>query len=156
MGQLAPVVHLAGGALGRSLPLINAVVADVPNDALRALGGNLLIAHISLDRHVVGVDGTHRRDGRRDRGPSGTRLRRSRHRRRDHRFRDRRLARRSADGSTGGASRVDQFVDFVNGRTMPYDDYGHGTHVAGIVAGNGFDSGGARTGIAPAARIDRR
>jgi serine protease AprX len=49
--------------------------------------------------------------------------------------------------------RVDQFVDFVNGQLMPYDDFGHGTHVAGIIAGNGFDSGGARSGIAPAARL---
>src|SRR6185369_696067 len=52
-----------------------------------------------------------------------------------------------------GETRVDAFVDFVNGRQDLYDDYGHGTHVAGIVAGNGFDSGGARSGIAPAAHI---
>lgn len=49
--------------------------------------------------------------------------------------------------------RVVQFVDFVNGRTAAYDDYGHGTHVAGIIAGNGYDSLGARAGIAPAADI---
>src|SRR5207248_1088152 len=49
--------------------------------------------------------------------------------------------------------RVSQFVDFVNGTTAQYDDYGHGTHVAGIIAGNGFDSGGARSGIAPAANL---
>ena len=58
------------------------------------------------------------------------------------------------DDLTGsGGQRVRRFVDFVNGRTTPYDDYGHGTHVAGVVAGNGFDSGGARSGIAPGADL---
>jgi serine protease AprX len=44
-------------------------------------------------------------------------------------------------------------VDFVNGLTTPYDDWGHGTHVAGIVGGNGFDTNGIRTSIAPQANI---
>ena len=59
------------------------------------------------------------------------------------------------DDLTGGGSlqRVDAFVDFVNWRDTAYDDYGHGTHVAGIIAGNGMDSSGARSGIAPNARL---
>jgi serine protease AprX len=52
-----------------------------------------------------------------------------------------------------GNQRVAKFVDFVNGRTLPYDDNGHGSHVAGIIAGNGYDSKGEKAGLAPDASI---
>ena len=52
-----------------------------------------------------------------------------------------------------GNQRVAKFVDFVNGRTLPYDDNGHGSHVAGTIAGNGYDSNGEKSGIAPGAAI---
>src|SRR3954464_14011385 len=52
-----------------------------------------------------------------------------------------------------GNQRVAKFVDFVNGRTLPYDDNGHGSHVAGIIAGNGRDSNGEKAGIAPDASL---
>ena len=52
-----------------------------------------------------------------------------------------------------GDQRVAKFVDFVGTKTTPYDDNGHGTHVAGIIAGNGYDSNGEKAGIAPKASI---
>jgi serine protease AprX len=52
-----------------------------------------------------------------------------------------------------GANKVARFVDFVNFQPNAYDDYGHGTHVAGIIAGDGHDSGGRRRGVAPGATL---
>lgn len=60
---------------------------------------------------------------------------------------------------TGVASHADLndniicFKDFVNNRKNNYDDNGHGTHIAGIVAGNGGRSKGKYRGIAVDAKI---
>lgn len=45
--------------------------------------------------------------------------------------------------------RILAFADFVSGETQPYDDNGHGTHIAGILAGSGRKSKGKYQGIAP-------
>jgi serine protease AprX len=65
------------------------------------------------------------------------------------------LTRGPADGNSYpyGDQRVSAFVDFVNGQGLPYDDDGHGTHVAGIIAGNGRDSNGQKAGVAPGASL---
>ncbi|MBZ5559629.1 MAG: S8 family peptidase, partial [Acidobacteriia bacterium] len=53
-----------------------------------------------------------------------------------------------------GDQRVLRFVDFVDGNSgNPHDEDGHGTHVAGIIAGNGFDSDGQKAGAAPDATL---
>jgi serine protease AprX len=45
--------------------------------------------------------------------------------------------------------RIRAYKDFVSGSRMPVDNCGHGTHVAGIVAGSGARSDGLYAGIAP-------
>ena len=51
------------------------------------------------------------------------------------------------------ADRVIGFREFVGTSRMPYDDCGHGTHVAGCLCGNGACSGGLYAGVAPGCRI---
>ncbi|QWU17938.1 serine protease AprX [Paenibacillus sophorae] len=51
------------------------------------------------------------------------------------------------------ANRIIAFKDFINHRQRPYDDNGHGTHVAGDAAGNGWSSKGKYKGSAPEAGI---
>lgn len=50
-------------------------------------------------------------------------------------------------------NRLLAFHDVVDGRTEPFDPNGHGTHVAGIIAGNGRLSGGGYVGCAPEAGL---
>ncbi len=50
-------------------------------------------------------------------------------------------------------SRISVFRDFTGGRSSPYDDNGHGTHVSGILAGDGTASGGKYKGAAPGCSI---
>ncbi len=59
-------------------------------------------------------------------------------------------------------SRITGWKDFVNGQALPYDDAGHGTFVAGLIAGDGtaslpIEQGGHATvqlrGVAPAANV---
>lgn len=49
--------------------------------------------------------------------------------------------------------RIIGWYDLVNGRNKPYDDNGHGTHIAGIIAGNGAVSRGRFQGMAPEAKL---
>lgn len=45
------------------------------------------------------------------------------------------------------------FKDYINIRKTAYDDNGHGSHVSGIIAGNGYKSKGRFKGIAPDSKI---
>ena len=146
---LSPVlalVPLLGGHVLRQLPIVNGAVLDLPNAALMALASNPLVARISHDRPIAAAN---ERTG----ATIGSTAAR---------------ARFGLDGSGVGVAivdsgvmashddlgaRVERFVDFTSNRTSPYDGFGHGTHVAGIVGGDGTDSDGARTGVAPGVRL---
>lgn len=50
-------------------------------------------------------------------------------------------------------NRIVKFIDFTQGRKRIYDDNGHGSHVAGIIAGSGKMSRGLYMGIAPESKL---
>jgi serine protease AprX len=151
VSSIMSTAQLLGGRVLRRLPLIDGVVVDLPNAALPLLAGSGVVRHLSADRLVVG---TMERTGatvgavaaRQEFGYDGTGV--------GVAVIDSGVSPWHDDlTSIFGGQRVYRFVDYVNGWESPYDDFGHGTHVAGIIAGNGYDSGGARTGIAPGAHL---
>jgi serine protease AprX len=151
-------VRLLGGRAGRRLRLINGLVVDLPNGQLKRLANHPAVARIDHDRptiahmatvaatvgaqavrHQYGFDGAGIGVAVIDSGVAS--------------WHDDLTPTASAQVRERAGQRVAAFVDFVNGVSQPYDDNGHGTHVAGIIAGNGYDSSGARAGIAPAAHV---
>ena len=152
-------VRRVGGILGRRLGLINGQVAVVPNGQLRQLAHSPAVASIHWDRPAAGhmnraAVTVGARDVQQNMGYDGAGV--------GVAVIDSGITSWHDDLTYQGwnwkvrvvnGQRVAAFVDFVNGRTTPYDDYGHGTHVAGIIMGNGYDTRGARAGIAPAAHL---
>jgi len=59
------------------------------------------------------------------------------------------------DPSVDFGGRILGFWDYTRGgrRGAPYDDYGHGTHLAGLVASSGLLSNGRYQGVAPEAAL---
>jgi len=147
---LADLIQQSGGIAGRRFGILRGRVGEVPNAALAALASNPYVAGISVDRLIVGAN---ERTGatigstavRQDYGYDGSGV--------GVAIIDSGVTPAHDDLSDSSGRRVERFVDFVNGQTATYDDYGHGTHVAGIIAGNGFDSDGKRSGVAPGARL---
>ncbi len=144
------------GHIKYELPFINAVSVEIPIEKLEKLSANQMIGAISEDAIVSKTpifpkarsvqvqcgnfeDDMERIFGSRERGKGVS----------------------VAVIDTGVSphydlvkpvNRIAAFKDLLANKEMPYDDDGHGTHVAGIIAGNGYTSC-KFTGTAPCADI---
>jgi serine protease AprX len=134
----AEIIANRGGQIYRSLNNEHALTVDIDADTATELSADLGTATISVDAIVrsAGVGGSGR--GARSSGAKSARARYNRA--------GRGISIAVIDSGVQPhpdlpAARIRKFVDFVNARTVPYDDFGHGTHVAGIAAGNGTSSG---------------
>jgi len=147
-----------GGRLGRRLAAHRSQVADVDNATLDRLAADPRVARIAIDRPVFP---TLFRTG----AATGASLARQAF---DVTGRGVGIATIDSgigwhddlsliDGVTRTSEVVAHFADFTGtgpyGPNTPSDEYGHGTHVAGILAGSGYDSNGARRGMAPGAHL---
>ena len=141
-----------GGRVTRELPLVGGFAAAIPGDRLSDLTRQDSVAGVWADAHLqMASTGTNQYDS------SAPNLvwRKSI-----------RLGQVGVDGSgvtvalldTGVSqvddlgNRVDARIDFTPGGAGE-DGYGHGTHLAGVIAGDGSDSGGKWRGVAPGAHL---
>ena len=148
-----------GGRVGRRLKLVDGMAVELPNRVIKQISERSEVLSVHFDRPIAphnnrttvsigaraaqqqwGYDGAGIGVAVIDSGISGWHD--------DLGYQGTSNKVRVVDGQ-----RVTAFVDFVNDRLQAYDDNGHGTHVAGIIAGNGYDSYGAHAGIAPAAHL---
>jgi serine protease AprX len=159
--QAEPDVRVFGhGAVGRRVGA-HAQVGELDNFQLPALAADARVARVMIDRPAfptlertaaaIGATGARQDFGVTGRGVGVAII-------------DSGITSYHDDLYSGGSrnihdSRIVHFKDFTHPASTnalvehPSDDYGHGTHVAGIIAGNGTDSAGARTGIAPGANL---
>lgn len=155
-GLLSPVVAVLDvlGTVLRPFHIIDGVEASIPTalaPALDALPGITVTPDVSVSvQSTVGSTGPH--------SPS------------DEFLQQTGAARLNNDGDTGQGvtvavldTGIDRLPDFagrliggvdLTGENQPFqDDYGHGTFVAGLIAGDGTSSGGQYQGEAPGADL---
>ena len=153
---VARAVRRAGGRLLRELPLVDGVSAVVPARQLRALADSADVEAVTADRQGRFVDYQWDESTTASVFTRTTQATQS-------------WARGHYGKGVGvavldtGVSQMPEFADRLvhgpdlSGEGTSVDTYGHGTVMAGLIAGNGAASatrsGGAFTGVAPAAHV---
>ena len=150
-------VQNKGGRLGHRLDLIKSAAFTVPVNALAALENDPEVAHVSVDHPVHAMDEyTNAAINASTAWTSG--------------YTGAAIGIAVIDSGINnnydfftattdtGFVRVRYHEDFSGtanymGNPLVADNYGHGTHVAGIIAGDGYMSGGAYKGVAPGAYL---
>lgn len=143
-----------GAAVLKELPIIHALIVDIPSGRIDELAQSTRVKRISPDREVqacldiaaptVGANNSIAYYNLTGRGVTVAVL-------------DSGITPSDKLTTSAGKSRVVASVDFVNDRTLAgFDYYGHGTHVSGVIGmKTSSDSSGriTLTGIAPEANI---
>ncbi len=157
-------VERLGGTVGRDLDLISSFGAEVPGDALGALRADGAVAEVTLDGSLHLQGARWRAD--RDRGSFERVLRNAEidwvHRRRDeqgHQLTGSGVTVALIDSGVVPVEGLDDPGQVVNGPDLSFesqvepvrhlDTFGHGTHMAGVIAGRDRDF----RGVAPDARL---
>jgi subtilisin family serine protease len=146
------IINAYGGDAGASFESVNAFPARVPSPALKGLAHNPHFSVISVDAPMQALWDINATgysvgafDARSAYGVNGYAV--------GVAVIDSGVANHPDFKPGYGNNTVKTFVDFVNPSNKSLDDpYGHGTHVAGLVAGNGSIVG-LFTGMAPGANI---
>jgi len=146
------VVVALGGRVTRELPLVGGFAASLPADRIPSVARDGSVAAIWSDSHIqMASAGTTQYDtwdpnlawrkairlGQVDENGAGVTVA---------------LLDTGVSDVPDLGNRVDARIDFTpNGDG--YDEYGHGTHLSGVIAGNGSASGGKWRGVAPGAHL---
>jgi serine protease AprX len=145
-----------GAHVNARLGLVNAMAVTIPASALPSLAADPEVVSIHIDHALKGMDSTTNsvvnissawNDGYTGSGIGVAVI--------DSGIND---SHPDLWNSAETHSRVVYHQDFTgtattNSSGAKYDLYGHGTHVAGIVGGNGYLSGGNYSGVAPAVSL---
>jgi serine protease AprX len=145
--QISNVLRNYNIKIKYDLPIINGFAAEVPSNVVESLSKDINVNYISYDSEVSALMDISRKAVQADViNKSG--------------FTGKGIGVAVVDTGiyphsdlTKNQNRIIAFKDFVNNHTLPYDDEGHGTHVAGIIGGNGITSNERYQGIAPGANL---